>query len=169
MSSSRISQDSHLSFPPVPQLKPSVLRPNCTAGQRIFRWTGVNSPPASTIGDPVISFLAGFAAEHSLHDTKSYGAGLRKFHLFCDIFSVKEEDRLPASFSVIHSFALWAASDPQSLPEVAVSTVKSYISGIRAWHFAQGWPDPLSEGDHERLNFSLRGLTKAFRARKRPI
>ncbi|KAJ3716895.1 hypothetical protein C8R42DRAFT_545243, partial [Lentinula raphanica] len=141
----------------------SSLRPNCTAGQRIFKWTGVNIPPASTIGDPVISFLAGLAAEHSLHDTKSYGAGLRKYHLFCDIFSVKEEDRLPASFSVIHSFA----STP--FEPVAVSTVKSYISGIRAWHFAQGWPDPLSESDHERLNFSLRGLTKAFGARTRPI
>ncbi|KAJ3730281.1 hypothetical protein C8R42DRAFT_568718 [Lentinula raphanica] len=146
------------------QLEPSPLRPDCPAGQRIFKWIGVNTPPPSTIDNPVIKILAGFAHEHSLHDTKSYGAGLRKFHLFCDIFSVREADRLPASFPLIHSFALATPFEP-----VAVSTVRSYIAGLRAWHFTQGWPDPLSESDHERLNFSLRGLLKAFGARKHPM
>ncbi|KAJ3713630.1 hypothetical protein C8R42DRAFT_593043 [Lentinula raphanica] len=144
----------------------SPLRPSCPAGQRIFEWTGVNTPPSSVIDNPVIRFLSNFASEHSLRDTKSYGAGLRKFHIFCDIFSVSESDRLPASFAVLHSFALWAATNPDLLP---IGTVRSYLAGVRAWHFAQGWPDPLSESDHERINFSLRGLLNACGHRKKPV
>jgi hypothetical protein len=54
------------------------------------------------------------ATRASLRDTASYGAGLRKFHRFCDIFSILESDRLPASFELLHSFALWAVMDPDS-------------------------------------------------------
>ncbi|KAJ3711585.1 hypothetical protein C8R42DRAFT_689012 [Lentinula raphanica] len=161
------------------EMNPSPLRPRCPAGQRIFQWTGINTPPPSVIDNPVIRLLSNFASEHSLRDTKSYGAGLRKFHIFCDIFSVNEADRLPASFAVLHSFAIWAATNPETLPEgmaqgisfepVAVGTVRSYLAGIRAWHFAQGWSDPLSESDHERINFSLRGLLNAFGPRKKPV
>ncbi|KAG1879815.1 hypothetical protein F4604DRAFT_1579266, partial [Suillus subluteus] len=53
-----------------------------------------------------------------------YGAGICKFHLFCDIFSIHEPDQLPASFELLHSFALWATSDPTSdciAPGVAAS------------------------------------------------
>ncbi|KAJ3822275.1 hypothetical protein F5880DRAFT_1484448 [Lentinula raphanica] len=160
-------------------MNPSPLRPKCPAGQRIFQWTGVNTPPPSVIDNPVIHLLSNFASEHSLRDTKGYGAGLRKFHIFCDIFSISESERLPASFAVLHSFALWAATSPDLLPlgltqgvpfePVTVSTVRSYLAGIRAWHFAQGWPDPLSEGDHERINFSLRGLLNACGHRKKPV
>ncbi|KAI0814760.1 hypothetical protein BC629DRAFT_811723 [Irpex lacteus] len=52
------------------------------------------------------------ASQASLSDAASYGAGLRKFHLFCDIFSVPESARLPASLPVLKSFALWAITDP---------------------------------------------------------
>ncbi|KAJ3714806.1 hypothetical protein C8R42DRAFT_551990, partial [Lentinula raphanica] len=129
----------------------STLRPNCQVGQRIFQWVGVNTPLPQVIDNPVIRLLSNFAAENSLHNTKSYyGAGLRKFHIFCNIFSIREAERLPASFSVLHSFAIWAATNPEFLPSslaastpfkpVAVSTVRSYLAGIRAWHFTQGWP-----------------------------
>ncbi|KAJ3752363.1 hypothetical protein EV360DRAFT_55325 [Lentinula raphanica] len=161
------------------KLIPSPLRPNCQAGQRIFQWVGVNTPPPQVIDNPVIRLLSNFATENSLHDSKSYGAGLRKYHIFCDIFSVREAERLPASFAVLHSFAIWAATNPDFLPPsiagstpfepVAVSTVRSYLAGIQAWHFAQGWPDPLSDNDHERINFLLRGLLKACGPRKKPL
>lgn len=161
------------------QLRPSTLRPDCPANQRIFRWIGVNTPPPSTISNPLIHFLSHFAASNSLKDAASSGSGIRKFHLFCDIFTIPEADRLPASFALLHSFTLWAVTDPSSVPPdlaasaafepVAIDTVKGYLAGVRAWHFAQGWPDPLSDRDHERINFSLRGLGRAFGPRKRPI
>ncbi|KAF8871226.1 hypothetical protein BD779DRAFT_1410241, partial [Infundibulicybe gibba] len=110
----------------------------------------------------------------------SYGAGLRKFHLFCDIFSVPESHRLPAGFPLLHSFALWAATDPALLglepshigtpfEPVSVGVVRKYLSAVRAWHIAQGWAPPLSDEDHNRINWSLRGLANIQSVRKRPI
>jgi len=149
-------------------LQPSPLRPNCRADERIFAWKGVNRPPPSTIDNVIIARIAERAARSSLKDTASYGAGLRKFHLFCDIFSVPESSRLPASSEVLHSFALWASTDPDPsdlvfadgtpFEPISVRTTRAYLAAVRAWHIAQGWPPPLSKEHHELINFSLRGL-----------
>lgn len=119
------------------------------------------------------------AAEASLRDAAAYGAGLRKFHIFCDVFNIPESIRLPATFQVLHSFAIWAASDPSSInPElwntrhfepVAVSTVRKYLSAIRAWHIAQGWPEPISQAERTRIDWSLRGLERTMPNRHRPV
>ena len=161
------------------QLNESPFRPNCRVEERIFLWRGVNTAPASTIDDPTIHLIAALASRASLRDTSSYGSGLRKFHIFCDIFSIPESERLPASFSLLHSFALWAAADPSMLDPglprdvpfepVSVAVVKKYLAAVRAWHIAQGWPPPLSEEDHNRISWSLRGLENMQGNRKRPI
>ncbi|KZT25238.1 hypothetical protein NEOLEDRAFT_1204359, partial [Neolentinus lepideus HHB14362 ss-1] len=93
-------------------ITPSPLRPPCRAEERIHQWRGINTPIPSTIDNPLIRHLADIASRASLRDAASYGAGLRKFHLFCDIFSVPEVARLPASFALLHSFVLWAVTDP---------------------------------------------------------
>ncbi|KAI0073629.1 hypothetical protein K474DRAFT_1580154, partial [Panus rudis PR-1116 ss-1] len=102
--------------------------------------------------------------------TSSYGAGLRKFHLFCDIFQVPETARLPASFAVLKSFVLWAAADPEpddplrigdiTFEPIAPNTIRKYLAAVRAWHIVQGWPPPLSESDIGIIEFSLRGLER---------
>ncbi|GJF00473.1 hypothetical protein PsYK624_167610 [Phanerochaete sordida] len=159
--------------------RPSSLRPPCRADQRLFQWHGVNAPPPSTLQSPILQRLADLASAHSLRDAGSYGSGLRKYHLFCDVFSVPEHERLPASFPLLHSFALWAVADqpdPEIIPEsegipfepVAPATARKYLSAVCAWHLAQGWPNPLSAEDHRRINWSLRGLTNMQGARKRP-
>jgi hypothetical protein len=150
------------------QLRPSPLCPNCKADEWIFNWTGVNTPLTSTIDNPVIYYLVDLANHASLRDTGSCGSGLQKFHVFCDVFSIPESQRLPASFQVLHSFALWAATDPEAIDPsllnaaqfepVSVSVIKKYLSAVWAWHIAQGWPEPLSEADHNHINWSLRGL-----------
>jgi hypothetical protein len=160
-------------------LNSSPLRPHCRAEERIFLWRGVNSAPPSVINNPTIELLAAIASRASLCDSSSYGSGLRKFHLFCDIFTIPETDRLPASFQLLHSFALWAATDPSTLTSeisiniplepVSVSVVRKYLAAVRAWHIVQGWPPPLSDEDHNRINWSLRGLENMQGNRKRPI
>jgi hypothetical protein len=125
---------------PSPSL--SYLRPPCKAADHIFLWRGINTPPSSTIDNPIIRHIASIANRASLRDTANYGSGLRKFHLFCDIFSVPESDRLPASFELLHSFALWAVTDPEpgdpilstssSIPfePVSVGVARKYLSAI---------------------------------------
>ncbi|KAH8105149.1 hypothetical protein BXZ70DRAFT_887011 [Cristinia sonorae] len=110
---------------------------------------------------------------------KGYGSGLRKFMIFCDTFSIPEKDRLPASLAVLNSFALWAAADPDPsdlafadgtpFEPVSVETVGHYLSAVRAWHLAQGWPAPLTEEQMDVIQYNLRGL-KQIQAgkRKRP-
>ncbi|GJE88948.1 DNA breaking-rejoining enzyme [Phanerochaete sordida] len=122
--------------------------------------------------------LSTLASAHSLRDAASYGAGIRKFHIFCDIFSVPEADRLPASFALLNSFALWAAADPIRtdlsayedihFEAIAPATVRKYLSAVSAWHIAQGWPTPLSAADHARINWHLRGLERLQGSRRRP-
>ncbi|KAG2153837.1 hypothetical protein DEU56DRAFT_726100 [Suillus clintonianus] len=175
-------------LPPVPpvssrtlSLNPSPFRPHCRAEERLFLWRGPNTPPLATIAHPIIEHIASLASRASLRDTASYGAGLRKFHLFCDIFSVPEHDRLPASFELLHSFALWAVSDPSSndlalgtltsisFEPVSVGVARKYLAAVRAWHIVHGWHPPLSEDNHARINWSLRGLDNLLSSRRRPL
>ncbi|KAG2031173.1 hypothetical protein BDR03DRAFT_876523, partial [Suillus americanus] len=137
------------------------LRPQCKAAERLFTWRGPNLPPPATINHPVILHLANVAARASLRDTASYGAGLRKFHRFCDIFSIPKSDRLPASFELLHSFALWAP--------ISIGVAQKYLSAVRAWHIAQGWAPPLSDSHHERINWSLQGLENLQGGCRKPI
>ena len=144
----------------------------------MFLWKGVNQPPPSVLDIPVIKHLEDLAAHNTLRDTTSYGSGLRKFHRFCDVFSIPEEDRLPASFPLLHSFALWAAADPDDpalgafdragFEPVSHTTVRKYLSAVRAWHLAQGWQAPLSEHERERIERSLRGLANLQGTRRLP-
>ena len=130
----------------------------------------MNTAPPTTIDSPLIWYLVRVASRVSLTDQSSYGSALKKFHIFCDIFCVPEAERLPASFEVLHSFAVWAASDPDvidqglwevgELEPVSVQTVRKYLAGIQAWHLAQGQPIPLSNNDHRRIEHHLRGLAK---------
>ncbi|KAF9521320.1 hypothetical protein CPB83DRAFT_778911, partial [Crepidotus variabilis] len=166
----------------------SSLRPSVPADRRIFEWKGVNVPSPRILNHPFLQSTLASALSASLRDTSGYGSGLRKFHIFCDIFSIPEKDRLPAPYPVIHSFALWAASDPLSEPasdplsepafdtfgvpseSVSVPVVRKYLSAIRAWHITQGWEQPLSDSELSSINWSLRGLDNIqAQHRKRPV
>ena len=52
---------------------------------------------------------------------------------------------------------------------ISIAVVRKYLSAVRAWHIAQGWPPPLSEDNHDQINWSLRGLENIHGNRKRPI
>ena len=144
------------------EINPSPLHPDCKANKWIFLWKGVNLPPANVINAPVLQFLANLAPRSSIQDASSYGSGLRKFHVFCDIFTIPKVDQLPASFPLLHSFALWAIMDPSLLDQeifkptqfepISDNVVQTYLTSICTWHIAQGWQD------HDWIKWLLWGL-----------
>ena len=126
-------------------LNPSPFRPAYRAEERFFLWKGINSPPSSTIENQTIWLITSLASHASLHDPLGYGSSIRKFHIFWDIFTILEADRLPASFELFHSFTLWAATNPSMLgPGLAdnIHFEPVSVAAICAWHLAQGWPAP---------------------------
>lgn len=163
------------------QMIPSSLRPRVPAIERIHRWHGVNPSPSPVIDNPLLRHLATLAIQASLRDPTSYGLGLRKFHIFCDAFSIPEPARLPASTELIYSFLLWAVSDPDPdnalyqdgtvFESVSIATARKYMSAIRAWHIAQGWPPPLTEASNAIILAGIRGMENLQAAagdRRRP-
>lgn len=158
---------------------PSPLRPSCPAAERIFRWRSATQAPATTLPVALLRHLEDLASRASLADStlSSYGSAVRKFTIFADIFSIPEADRMPASFAIIKSFVLWAATDPDPsdpvladgtpFEPVATRTARSYLAGIRAWHLAQGFAPPLSDEQHDMIDFTLRGLDRLQGSRRR--
>ncbi|KAJ7936562.1 hypothetical protein B0H13DRAFT_1589461 [Mycena leptocephala] len=140
------------------ELRPSPLRPACPAAERTFMWRGVNDAfkPPVHIDNPIIAHLASLASRASLKDTASYGSALRKFHLFADIFTIPESDRLPASFELLHSFALWAASDLDDIdPEIAAETAFEPVS---------------VKTDLKRIDWSIRSMANLQKGKRtRPL
>ncbi|TFK78440.1 DNA breaking-rejoining enzyme [Polyporus arcularius HHB13444] len=59
---------------------------------------------------------------------KNYGAGLLRFHQFCDQHAVAEQARMPASELLLAAFvASWAG-------RVARTTVDNWLAGLAFWH-----------------------------------
>lgn len=46
--------------------------------------------------------------------------------------------------------------------------IRKYLTAIRAWHLAQGWPAPLSSDQLSAIDFHLRGLERHVGARRVP-
>ena len=73
--------------------------------------------------------------------TKStYAAGVLRFNEFCNVWGVSEEARMPASPALLAAFV------GQVRGRYAGGTVRTWLSGIRAWHVIHQaeW-----YGDHE--------------------
>jgi hypothetical protein len=136
-------------------LQPLLLHPDCLAKDCIFLRRGVDHKECKYLGNPILQHLVDKASHASLHNSGRYGSGLCKFHIFCDVFSIPEAARLPASLDLLRLFVLWAVTD-LDLPDVtlarcvvfepvSINTAKNDLSRVRVWHLAQGWPLPLSD------------------------
>ena len=80
-----------------PSLHPNYkLCPKCKAEECIFLWKGINTSPPFIMDNPVIHLLADLASHELLHDTSTPGSALKKFHTFCDTFSIPKVQWLPA-------------------------------------------------------------------------
>ncbi|KAG1759124.1 hypothetical protein EDD22DRAFT_756906, partial [Suillus occidentalis] len=52
---------------------------------------------------------------------------------------------------------------------VSVGVAQIYLAAVRAWHIAPGWPPPLSDSHHDRINWSVRGLEHLHGGRRKPL
>jgi hypothetical protein len=137
---------------------PSDRRPHVLASERLQLWTPTNGrestrviPTNLTIADiQQISVVIGKAWEEST--LAAYGSGLLNFHVFCDQKSIPEEERAPASPTLIGAFIASIAGTYSG------STIDNYVYGIRAWHILHGVTWHMDTAELEAL---LRAAEKA--------
>jgi hypothetical protein len=58
----------------------------------------------------------------------TYGTGILRFTQFCDKNSIPEDERMPANYALLSAFNASVSG------RAAGGTVRSWMSGIRAWH-----------------------------------
>lgn len=73
---------------------------------------------------------------------------------------------LPCGQSLTQTQRIWP-SRTAPISRRSVATMYKYLAAVRAWHIAQGWPAPLSDDDHKRPEFSVRGMAKMQGSRRR--
>ncbi|PPQ74199.1 hypothetical protein CVT24_012718 [Panaeolus cyanescens] len=112
----------------------SPFRPPVSAAKRLATWT---SPYARRNKDSLSSHLPTSLVSRTFQaveeaitpSTRSaYGAGLLRFHQFCDTFEISEEDRMPASAPLLAAFVAHCKGSYEG------KTISSWLSGIRYWH-----------------------------------
>ncbi|KAF9022555.1 hypothetical protein BDZ89DRAFT_956497, partial [Hymenopellis radicata] len=116
------------------EIAPSPFRPHVLAPDRLFCWTS----PFSIAFDetlfnviprtaPTVLKLARNALEESTRG--NYGAGLLRFHQYCDDSEIPESMRMPASMLLLAGFVGWAVE--RNTPG---NTIGKWMSGLHGWH-----------------------------------
>ncbi|KAJ3764937.1 hypothetical protein FB446DRAFT_835273, partial [Lentinula raphanica] len=118
------------------------LRPNVRAAERLNVWTSSfaqNQSASNSLRYPkhILTAAQSLIADSWADQTKStYGAGLLRWHQFCDGENIPDEMRMPAPEILIAGFVASHAGS------VTGSTIRSWLSGIRAWHIINQAPWP---------------------------
>lgn len=119
---------------------PSPFLPHVPAKDRIRSWS---SPFAELRRSshykslpPQLVNLAYHTVEKGLVESTrtTYAAGLKSFHIFCDKTGVHHSLRMPASALLITAFIGYYSGT------VDGDTMKSWLSGVRAWHITHDAP-----------------------------
>ncbi|KAJ3851254.1 hypothetical protein EV368DRAFT_27306, partial [Lentinula lateritia] len=110
------------------------LRPNVNSTDRILAWTSPWSiekkrQDLESIPLHILQQAEQITASGLTSQTKSnYAAGLLHWHQFCDRESIPKPMRMLASEVIITGFVGAHAGN------IPGSTIRSWLSGIRAWH-----------------------------------
>ena len=112
----------------------NTLRPQIAAADRLFSWCTLHgirhdnnllgNLPSQLIETAKSSIRGAFAPS----TRSTYGAGILRFNQFCDRWSIPESDRMPASYALLCAFI------GEHKATVSGKTIKSWLSGIRAFH-----------------------------------
>lgn len=121
-------------------LASSSFRPRVMAADRLFSWRTPYgfSHDASLLAElpPALVESAKMSITGALATSSksTYGAGLLRFNQFCDRWQISESARMPASYALLCAFI----GNHKGL--TSGKTIKSWLSGIRAWHLANHAP-----------------------------
>jgi len=122
------------------QISQNVLRPHVPAADRLFSW---DTPHAARHRQHLITSLPSELAESAAMsirgayapNTKStYAAGTLRFTQFCDKWGIDEEAWMLASYPLLCAFI------GEHKGRQAGNTIRSWLSGIRAWHIINHAP-----------------------------
>lgn len=118
----------------------SPFRPLVPARDRLRRWSTPhsNSFHSSILDDlpieDVILLFDVMLISIEVKTRENYGAGLLRFHQFCDSRHIPEDRRMPAPDFLLASFiASWAG-------KVATTTAQNWMAGLHFWHNLHGAP-----------------------------
>ena len=129
-----------------PRMTSSRFRPPVLASHRLRAWSSPFSIRQRQLLESSLPPLLVDAAYQVVHDaiapsTKTtYAAGILRFHQFCDSWCINDEAQMPASPILLAAFV------GQCSGHYAGGTVRSWLSGIWAWHLTHNaeW-----HGDHD--------------------
>lgn len=117
-------------------IAPSPYRPHVSAPDRIFSWrtpyalshdtTLLAELPPALVESAKMSITGALAAS----TRSTYASGILRFNQFCDKWNISENSRMPASYGLLCAFI------GEHKGSVSGRTVRSWLSGIRAWHLA---------------------------------
>ena len=144
---------------------PSHCRPHCLARDRLRQWIPAHSHTKS-------SPTSLSEAEHErikdtmLHaweeDTREvYGAGLLMWHCFCNDRDIPEQERAPASQTLLSAFVAHMAA------AYLGKTISNYLHGVRAWHALHSIPWQLDKPKMDTMLRAAEKLTPTSSKRKK--
>ena len=120
--------------------KKIILRPKVAAADRIRSW----STPFSLESESLLHSSLPHNLVLKLQNTifkalapntrNAYGTGILRFNEFCDKYMIPEEQRMPASHTLLAAFIANHSGSCSG------SCVKNWLSGIKAWHDFHGAP-----------------------------
>ncbi|KAH7916683.1 hypothetical protein BJ138DRAFT_1175551 [Hygrophoropsis aurantiaca] len=153
----------------------SSLRPHCLAKDRLRLWKPVsafslssNAASGSASSTPLVESDLQRIQDVMIHawaesTRESYGSGLLVFHIFCDSKAIPENQRAPASSTLISSFISCMAGSYSG------KTVSNYLNGVRAWHILHGIQWALNDKEIEALLKAAESLTPPASKRKKRL
>ncbi|KAF7325222.1 hypothetical protein MKEN_00566500 [Mycena kentingensis (nom. inval.)] len=114
---------------------PSPFRPNVPADRRILLWTSPHSIAAHTRMNSMnispslqLRIFETLLLTHEASTREGYGAGLLRFHQFCDREGISESARMPADRALLAAFVANAVGSCTG------KCIRNWLSGLRLWH-----------------------------------
>ncbi|KAJ7035993.1 hypothetical protein C8F04DRAFT_1258353 [Mycena alexandri] len=138
-----------LSLPPKRTRKPragnelaySIYRPIVPADRRVLLWS---SPFAFEVHQRLLRagirvdlqarIYEGLLRATTDKSRESYGAGLLRFHQFCDRGNIPERDRMPADRLLLAAFVA------DAIGTLSGKGIRNWLNGLRLWHLFNDAP-----------------------------